>query len=288
LYLIGELTPDFVMTPVVTYSGEFIGVITPITRNGRGSLPFDAGESFGTPVGIMPIDRFEELLAKPPAPDEYKRGWLGIALQALDPDVAAFWGVDVPGGIIVSDVIGHSPAEKAGLQRSDFIIGVDGESIDIKDDADLNIFQKSISERGAAGEMDFLVVRPGDNRADTLELAVVLGDMPVSPSDAPNFEDENFDLTLRDMVFADYNSRNLDPDEFTGVVVDKLEPGGWAAVDRLRAGDIVMKINDREVTTVEDCKPIFAEIEENKDREAVFMVWRFNKTQFVSVKTHWE
>jgi len=287
-YLTGELTPDFIMTPVVTTSGDFIGVITPIARSGGRMAPFDAGEAFGTPVGIMPINRFEELLAKPPAADEFKRGWMGIALQALDPEVAAFWNVDVPGGIIISDVIPNSPAEKAGLKTGDFIIGLDGSPIDIKDDGDLNVFQKNISDRGAGGQMDFLVVRPGDGRVDSLQIMAVLDDMPVSASDAPRYEDKNFDMTIRDLVFVDYNARSLDPDEIKGVVVDKQEPGGWAAVDGLRPGDIIMKINDRDVASVEECKPIFAEIEKEKKREAVFMVWRFYKTQFINIKTHWE
>jgi len=287
-FLTGELTPDFIMTPVLTTSGDFIGVITPLNRSGGRMAPFDAGEAFGTPVGVMPTDRFKELLAKPPAPDEFKRGWMGIALQALDPEVAAFWNVKVPGGIIVSDIIPNSPAEKAGLKTGDFIIGLDGNPIDIKDDGDLPVFQKDISERGAGGQMDFLVVRPTEGQVDSLQVNVVLGDMPVSASDAPRYEDKNFDLTIRDLVFVDYNVRNLDPDEIKGVVVDKEEPGGWAAVDGLRPGDIIMKINDQDVASVEDCKPIFESIKKEKKREAVFMVWRFNKTQFVNIKTHWE
>ena len=287
-YLTGELTADFVMTPVLTETGDFVGVITTITRNGGRTIPFDAGESFGTPVGIMPIKRFEELLSKPPAPDEFKRGWMGIALQALDPEIAAFWNVDVPGGIVVSDVIPNSPAEKAGLEPGDFIIQLEGQPIEISDDGDLTVFQKSISELGAGGTMNLMVVRPGDGKVDTLTSVVTLEDMPVSASDAPRHEDKNFDMTIRDMVFADYNARNLDPDEIKGIVIDKEEPGGWAAVDGLRPGDIIMKINDRTVESVEDGKAILAEIEKDKKREAVFMVWRFYKTQFINVKTHWE
>jgi serine protease Do len=287
-YLTGELTTDFVMTPVVTTAGDLAGVITPINRNGSSSAPFDVGESFGTPVGIMPIDRFEELLAKPPAPDEFKRGWMGISLQSLDPEVAAFWDIDIPGGIIVSDVIPHSPAEKSGLIAGDFIIALDGEPIEIKDDADLPVFQKMISEMGAGGEMNLTVARTGNETVDTVMVKAVLGEMPVSASDAARYEDKNFDLTVRDIVFADYNVRNLDPDEITGVVVDKQEPGGWTSVDGIRAGDIIMKIDDQKVASVEECKQVLTEIEENKKREAVFMVWRFNKTKFINVKTHWE
>ena len=109
--------------------------------------------------------------------------------------------------------------------------------------------------------MDLLVVRPGDSRVDSLNVTAVLGELPISAGDAPRYEEENFDMTIRDMVFADYNARNLDPEKIKGVIVDKLEAGGWAAVDGMRAGDIILKINDREVESIEDCKPIFEKTE---------------------------
>lgn len=286
-FLTGELNSDFITAPVVTPSGDLVGIITPVTQTESPGAPFDMGNAFGIPVGIMPVDHFIELLAKPPAPGEFQRGWLGISMQALDPEVAAFWDMDVPGGIVVSDVIPHSPAEKAGLLAGDFIIQVDGSPIEIKDEANLSVFQKMISELGTGADMHLTVARPGDGRVDTIQVQVHLGDLPTSPNDAPRYEDKNFDLTIRDLVFVDFNVRNLDPDEISGVVVDKQESGGWAAVGGLRPGDIIMKINDGMVTSVDEGKKILGDIEREKKAEAVFMVWRFNKTLFVNVKTHW-
>lgn len=288
-YLTGELINDFIMAPVMTSTGRIVGVITPMLRNTGMSGAFDMGNAFGTPVGFMPVDRFLEMLAKPPAPDEFKRGWLGISLQALDPEIAAFWNVDVPGGVIVSDVVPNSPADNAGLKPEDFIVGVDDSPLDIKDDASLTVFQKMIADRGEGASMNMTVLRPeDDDKVDTLHLMAELTAMPTEPSDAPSYKDTNFDMTLRDLVFMDYNVRDLKPGEVEGVVVDKVESGGWAVVDGLRIGDIVMKINDQEVKSVDDAKAALGEIEKSKDRKAVFMIWRFNKTKFVNVKTHWE
>jgi len=287
-YLTGELTVDFLMTPVVKTDGQLAGIIVPFNRSGRASANFDAGETYGDPVGVMPVEKFEELLAKPPAPEEFQRGWLGIALQALDPEVAEFWDVDVPGGIVVSDVIRNSPAELSGLEPGDFIVGLNGQPIDISDDANLTVFQKSISELGAGGKMDFLVVRPGEETVDSLDIEVVLAERPISAGDAEAYEDTDFDMTVREMVFSDYNSRNLEPDEVSGVVIDKLEQGGWAAVDGLRIGDIILKINDRDITSVSEARAVLEDIEKDKKKEAVFMVWRHNKTYFLNIKTHWQ
>ncbi len=287
-FLTGELTQDFIMAPVVTKEGRLAGIITPVAHSGGSYSRYDYGTIFGNPVGIMPHDRFIELLAKPPAPGEFKRGWLGIALQALDPEIAEFWGIDVSGGIIVSDVIPYTPAEKAGLKKGDFLVELDGEPLDIKKDANLTVFQKMISERGTGSELNVTVIRPEDEKAETLYVSITLGETPIAPGDAPTYEDKNFDLTVRDMVFSDYNADNLDPDEIKGVIVDRLEPGGWAAVGGLRPGDIITTINGGAVSSADESRGIFTEIEKGKKREVVFMVWRNHRTQFVNVKTHWK
>ncbi|MEZ5359969.1 MAG: PDZ domain-containing protein [Candidatus Zixiibacteriota bacterium] len=286
-YLFGELSQDFIMAPVVTEDGEMAGVITPVSQT-SGFTPFDFGNIFGNPVGLMPHKQFDELLSNPPEADKFKRGWLGVSLQALDPEVAKFWNLDVPGGIILTDIIDKSPAQEAGLKTGDFIIQLNGEPIEVTQDENLSVFQKKVSAIGAGNDVTLLTVRPKDGGVDTNFVTMMLAERPVSASDAPDFEDKNFDLTVRDMVFADYNNRSLKEGEIEGVVVDKCEQGGWAAVGGIDPGMIIVKINDRQIASIEDYKTIMAEVENNKDKEVVFMIWRANKTQFVHVKTHWE
>lgn len=287
-YLTGELTNDFIMSPVVTTDGKCVGVITPMTQSNGNYSPYDYGSIFGNPVGIMPLDQLTNLLSKPPEPEKYKRGWLGIGLQALDPEIAEFWDMEVPGGIIVTNVIAHSPAEDAGLEAGDFIITLNGEQIEVDQDANLLLFQRMVSELGEGAAIDLTVVRPDEAKIDTLQVHVSLGKVPVSAAEAPSYEDKNFDLTIRDLVFADYNSRNLDPDKIKGVMSDKMEPGGWAAVGGVRAGDIIVKIGESAVTSVEECQAIFETLEKERSEDVVFMIWRNNKTKFVNIKTHWE
>jgi S1-C subfamily serine protease len=287
-YLLGELPPDFIMAPVVSQDGKLLGVVTPVTSAAGGYDGYSGGGTMSIPVGIMPVEQLKKILAAPPMPGDFKQGWMGISLQALDPEIASFWNITVPGGIIVSDVIPRSPAEKAGLKMGDFIVALDGKPLEVKKDAALPVFQKMVSEQGAGAKLDMTVLRPSDEKVDTLSLTLVLDRAPVAAGDAPSYEDKNFDVTVRDLVFADYNSRNLDPDKIKGVMVDKLEAGGWADIGGLDPGDIVMKINDQTVVSVKEAKDVFSQLEKDKGREVVFMVWRNNKTQFVNVKTHWE
>lgn len=285
-YLTGEITQDFIMSPVITLDGRLAGVVS-LAGQSSGS-PFDYGTVFGPPVGVMPLERFKKLLENPPAPNESKRGWLGISMQALDPDVASMLGFEVSGGVIVTDILKNTPAERAGIKTGDFIVEFDGEPIEVTESASLSVFQKKISDAGAGGEINLKYIRPHDEGADTVQVEVVLTQRPISPNDAPRYEDKNYDLTVRDLVFADFNNRDLDEGEIEGVVVEKAESGGWAYVGGVGGGQIIMKINDQDVKSVVEFEAIMKEIEENKESETVFMVWRRHKTQFKHVKTHWE
>jgi serine protease Do len=286
-YLLGELPGSFIMAPVVSAEGKLLGVVTPVTSANDAYGEFGEGQN-GIPIGLMPLDQLKKILAAPPTPGDFKQGWMGISLQALDPEIAAFWNLSVSGGIIVSDVIPGSPAEKAGLKTGDFVVAMDGDPLSIKKESSLPVFQKMVSGKGAGATLDLTVLRPSDQSVDTLAISLVLDKAPVAAGDAPSYKDRHFDVTFRDLVFADYNRRNLDPGKLKGVLVDKIEAGGWADVGGLDPDDIVMKINDQAVSSVEETKAVFARLEQEKGREVVFMVWRDNKTQFVNVKTHWE
>ena len=286
-YLTGELTPDFILAPVVTADGDLIGVISPVSQPSS-MMQFDYGNVFGIPVGIMPLDQFKKMLDNPPEPDKFKRGWLGVSLQALDPEIASFWNVDVPGGIILTEIMDNSPAAKAGLKAGDFLIQLNGEPIEVTQDENLSVFQKKVSELGAGATIQLTYLRPDKETVDTGEVALVLAQRPTSAGDAPTYEDKNYDLTVRDLVFADYNNRSLKEGEIQGVIVDKIEQGGWAEVGGIDPGVIIMRINDSRIESVEDFKQVMARIENDRDKETVFMIWRSNKTQFVHVKTHWE
>lgn len=287
-YLTGELTTDFVMVPVVTATGRMVGVITVVAQSDGGYSPSDNGNAFGRPVGIMPLEQLLKILDNPPVSGELKRGWLGIAMQALDPEIALFWNLVVPGGVIVSEVISDSPAEKAGLKIGDFLIDLNGKPLEIKQDADLAVFQKLISEMGMGTEMKLTAIRPGKAKSDTLQIEVALAEVPLSATDAASYENKPFDLTVRNLVLSDYDLYRIDEDKVKGVIVEKLESGGWAAVGGLEPGDIIIRINDRSVTSVDECKAALLEIEKTQKREVVFMVWRDSKTQFVKAKTHWK
>ncbi|MEW5995093.1 MAG: PDZ domain-containing protein [Candidatus Zixiibacteriota bacterium] len=254
----------------------------------------DAGgliEGFGSSgiplLGVIVGERLEKLIADPPVQGEPDRGWLGISLQALTTDMAEFWKLDIPGGIIVNDIVANSPAERSSLAVGDIIYEVNGQSVAVDKEEKLPVFQRMIAELGPGSFVELGVMRRSDSGTDTLKLFAELEKAPLAAAEAPTYELERLEIEVRNLVFADYLFHNQDPETFSGVVVASLKRGGLADIGGLRLGDIIQRIGNTPVESIEDVETVIQELEESQPREAIFFVWRNNKTLFVNVKTDW-
>jgi len=273
--------------------GNPVGVLGQLDNGGMGSLDasrmpsFSQSEQYLPLLGLIGADKLERLINDPPTPGKIDRGWLGVYLQALTPDIADFWGIKTSGGIIINEVAKESPADSAGFKTGDIIARMNDKAININKEENLPVFQREIVDMGAGAHVAFEVLRRNDGKVDTLDLRAVLARAPLTPSEVSSYEDSNFSLIVRDMAFADYNLYNLDRREFNGVVVKEVEAGGWASVGEIMPGDIIQAIGGQKISSVTDARTILTEVAANKPKEVVFFIWRDNKTTFVNVKTEW-
>jgi serine protease Do len=249
-------------------------------------------ESFGRAsfplLGVITGDRLLKLIADPPQRGEIDRGWLGITIQALTPEIAGFWGLDLPGGIIVNDIVANSPAQKAGLQVADIIAEVNSLPIEVDKDEKLPVFQRLIAELGPGAAVELTVLRRSGREFDTLTLGATLEKAPLAATEAPSYEIKPLEFKVRNLVFADFMFYDLDPETFEGVVVSELKQGGLAFIGGLRLGDVIQRIGNQPVASVDDVKSVMEELQQEKPREVIFFVWRDHKTLFVNVKTDWQ
>ncbi len=272
---------------------EAVGVLGALMDPGSGSADasgmLESFGQFGIPMlGVISAERLEKLIADPPLEGEIDRGWLGITLQALTTDMAEFWGLDVPGGIIVNDVVKDSPADQAGLEVEDIIYVINGQPVEVDKEEKLPVFQRLISELGPGASVEMGVLRRGGETVDTLQVLVTLGEAPIAAADAEEYEVKEFEFKVRNMVFSDYMITNQDPDEFKGAVVSEIEMGGLADVSGLRIGDIIQRIGNTGVESVLDVELAMEAVMEAKPREVILFVWRAGKTMFVNLQTDWE
>jgi serine protease Do len=228
------------------------------------------------------------MIASPPKKGEVDRAWLGISLQALTRDIGDYLGVDAKGGIIVNDVVKGSPAEKAGLAVGDIIYEVNGQPLDIDMDEKIPVFQRRIAEMSPGTAVEFSVLRQHESATDSLKILATLEPAPITATEAPSYEDKDFEFKVRNMVFGDYAALNLDVGSLKGVVVSELKSGGLASVGGLEIGDIVQKIDGDSVSTIDEAKSAMDKLRVEKPDEVIFFVWRDAKTLFVNVKTDWK
>lgn len=267
--------------------GVLGGLFDPGTGGDRGMM--ESFGSFAMPLlGVISAERLEKIIADPPKKGETDRGWLGITLQALTTDMAEFWELDVPGGIIVNEVVRNSPAEEAGLEVGDIIVAVNGQPVRVDRDENLTMFQRQIAEMGAGTSVEFTIVRRDGDELDTRQVLATLDKAPLAATDAPEFEVESLEFTVRDLVFGDYMRFNKDPESLSGVIVSEIKQGGLADIGGLRFGDVIQRIGSTGVSNLEEAQAAIEQVEQEEPSEVIFFVWRNNKTLFVNVKTDWE
>jgi S1-C subfamily serine protease len=175
-----------------------------------------------------------------------------------------------------------SPADRAGFEVGDVVVSMNGSPIPVSQEEHVPIFVEQVGSSGAGSTLDFGVVRDGER----LDLSVTLAAAPKSRADADTYESPEFEMTVRELVFSDYRAFDLDP-EFTGVLVSKVDEGGWSGVGGLRPGDIIRKIDDQGVETPQDVEKLLAEAIDEQRRKLVFFVQRFGRTQFITVQPNW-
>jgi len=256
-------------------------------ESGSGGM-FESFGGYTMPLfGVISVERLEKLIASPPKKGQVDRSWLGITLQALTEDIADFLGIEVAGGIILNDVVPSSPAGESGLMVGDVIYEINGQPVEVNREEEISIFQRKIASMGAGTSVEFSVLRAGTEDVDSLKVLTVLQAAPLAAADAEEHEDEHFELRVRDLVFSDFMHFNVEQGELRGVVISELRRGGLANLGGLNILDVIQRVNNRTVSSVEEFVAAMEAVEAEKPEEIVFFVWRFGKTMFVNVKTEW-
>jgi len=232
--------------PLVNLKGEVIGINTAIitTSGGYQGLGF-----------ALPINKVKTILKKLISGEKILYGWLGVSIQDLNDDLRNYFGIKERRGVIVVKLFKNSPAEKAGVKEGDLILLFN--SRPIKATRDL-IRLVSAAEVGA--EVPMIIVRNGKQQT----VQVKIGKRPEDEDEASETEPELAgSFSFRGLTAADITpelKRRYRLQEDTGIVITEIEEGSFAEKAGLREGDLIMSIESRKVSSVEEFKKIASEL----------------------------
>lgn len=230
--------------PLVNMQGEIIGINTAIVAGG-------SGIGFAIPSN-MARRIYTELIAR----GKVSRGWLGVSIQALTPELAKSFGAKDSEGVLISDVVPDSPAAKAGLQPGDILLEFEGKRME--GPADL---QRAVGLTRPGTASTIKIWR--DRSEKTLEIRI--GEAPEEREarglgGGRRGPGSSLGLDVRPITPDIARQLNLKSTE--GVVVARVEEGGPAAEAGVRRGDVIREINRQKVASMADFERLTTDVKD--------------------------
>jgi serine protease Do len=223
-------------------------------------------------------------------PREVAKGWIGVATQPVLQKLAENLSIGEAGevqGFRVTRIYGNTKAAASGLKVGDIIVSLDGERVRPRTTQDAGLFQRQVRKREPEGSAKIVVLRVNaQGKAEKVELEMPLERTRIGPEEALRERDTDFEMVVRELTFFDRDD-NRWPETVQGVLLDQLEPAGWAGLGGLRGGDLVQQIDERTVTDLASFREAIADVKKRQPERVQFVVYRGNNTAFVFVEPDW-
>jgi serine protease Do len=245
--------------PLINTKGEVVGINTAIVAEGKG-------------IGFaIPVNMAKDIAPQLEEKGHVTRGWLGVSIQEMTPELAKSFGLKEGKGALVAQVIPGSPAEKAGIEQGDVILGFDGKTI-----AESKDLPQIVASTPIGKFVDVKVWRNGK----ALDQQVKISEMEENV-EVHNSVDHNKTLGIAVQNLTPEMARRLRLASETGVVVTRVEPGSPAADAGIQTGDIIREVNRK---PVKDANDLVQKIEQAKDQNSILLlVQRGQNNMFAAV-----
>jgi S1-C subfamily serine protease len=213
---------------------------------------------------------------------EAKKAYLPVGTQVLTPDIAKALHLDGKKGFRITKVEAGSSAQKAGLKVGDVLLAVDGQPLEASRPEDGDMLAELIRQYDIGAKVELKTVRAGTARS----VSVILEESPLSPREMKRYRDDSFEFTVRELAVADRSSLQLDK-EVHGVLVEEVADGSWAALGKLQAEDVILSVNGKPVSNLDQFRDIMHSIAEEKPKYVVLKVIRGIQELFLELGAEW-
>jgi serine protease Do len=247
--------------PLVNLDGEVVGINTAIFSRSGGYM----GVGFAIPINLVKAVA-DQLVDN----GEVERGYLGIVIQDLTPELAQSFGMEQGKGILVAQVAEDSPAARAGLQQGDVILAYRGRPV-----TSVGSFRNQVSLTRPDSEQFLTIMREGKRQ----EIEVTIGRLSEETRIAQDASQTTDELGLTVQTLTPALAEQFDAQAGEGVVVTEVKPGSIAAMAGIRPGAVIMQVNRTAVRNAAEFKQ--AVQQSSADKRVLLLIRRGNMQHYV-------
>jgi serine protease Do len=248
--------------PLIDLTGMVIGI------NAR-AVFFAENLGFAIPINLVKEVAEEIINGR-----EVTRAWIGIELQQIK-DFREYLGIDSLSGVLITQVEENSPAKKAGLQQGSVIQKINNIPVNAEFEEDLPFVRKQLADLPIGKKIDFTMWR--NNKEFTKEIQTEAEPLV----DKPEFEANELGAVVKNLEWHIYRMQMLQ--DFNGVYFTGVKAGGPADLANIRNGDVLRKMNDTQITNIDDFRREYDLIIQDQENKTVFLELIRNGHPYYSV-----
>ena len=251
--------------PLFNTRGEVVGVNTAIFSPSGGNI----GIGFATPINLA-----KSVVKQLKEKGRVVRGWLGVIVQTVTPDLAKSFGLDQKEGALVADIDASGPAAAAGIRKGDIIVAFNGNPIKEMDQLPLLVAQTPVGSKG-----ELTIIRDGKKISKAVEIGELKDEEGIAQADEGGSDDIGMELS----DITDALARRYDIEEAEGVLVTFVEPASPAAQAGVRPGDVITQVNRKDILNLEDYNKCLSDARKQKKDKILLLIARGETSQFVVI-----
>jgi serine protease Do len=260
--------------PMFNQNGEVIGVNTAIFSPSGGSV----GIGFAIPTSLA-----KPILDQLRLHGRAYRGWLGVKIQHVTEEIAESLALPEPAGALILEITKDGPAAKSGLQNGDVILQFDG-----KDVREMHNLPRLVAETPIGKQVELIIWRTGQKMSISLSLGEYPEEVKEAQIDVPAITNkQNAGEKLLGMNLATLDANNAKSirgaNKLKGVLVIAVANDSEAAQRSISEGDIILGVNQVNITTLDELKAENAKAKIAKREYVLVRVWRAGDSSYITL-----
>lgn len=245
--------------PLINMNGEVVGINTAIVASGQGI-------GFAVPANV--VKKLIPQLKK----GKVVRGWLGVLVQNLTPDMARFFRLSSVSGAVISQVVKNSPADKAGIKEGDVIVEYNGKRLNSATELP---YMVAFTKPGEI--VNIKIVRDGKEIIKHVTVGKKLKEIAIQKGEENRLGIEVANITP--YVRKEYNLKTNN-----GVVITNIKENSIAHLSGLRKGDVILEVNREKVKDIANFNKKIKKVLGKKI--ILFLINRQGNQIYLSISVH--